>query len=199
MKNLEIEELESLREQLKEQQKQYSSPLIEVGDFTYGVPDVKSWDNKTRLKIGKFCSIAENVSILLGGEHRTNWITTYPFNALLNSFQYIEGHPSTKGNIYIGNDVWLASGVKILSGVSIGDGAIVGANTVVSKDVPPYSIAIGNPMRIVKYRFSKREIKFLLKTQWWNLNDEQLIEIIPYLQSENLEALKKIIRKFNGV
>ncbi len=141
-----MEEMVKLLNSIKrEQQSRYASELVSVGDFTYGVPKIMSWDNKTHLTIGKFCSIADNVTILLGGEHCVQWVTTYPFNVFLNSKSHITGHPKTKGDIHIGNDVWLASGCKILSGVTIGDGAVIGANAVVASDVPPYAIMGGGP------------------------------------------------------
>ena len=140
-----------------------TSENVTIGDYTYGDFEIREWDNKTKLKIGKFCSIASGVIFLLGGEHRSDFITTYPFNALIKNFNYIEGHPHTKGNINIGNDVWIGSEVKILSGVNIGDGAIIGANSIVTKNVPPYAIVAGNPAKIVKYRFDKITIEKLLK------------------------------------
>ena len=85
---------------------------------------ILSWGENTKLKIGKFCSIADNVTIFLGGEHRNDWVSTYPFNALLKNYEHIEGHPKSKGDVIIGNDVWIGSRVVILSGVKIGDGAI---------------------------------------------------------------------------
>lgn len=143
-----------------------------VEDYTYGDFNVYSWDNNTKLKIGKFCSIAKGVKFLLGGEHRTDFITTYPFNALLENFNYIEGHPHTKGDIYVGNDVWIGSDAKILSGVKIHDGAVIGANSLVTKDVPAYAIVAGNPAKIIKYRFNDEVIEKLLVIRWQDFKDE---------------------------
>lgn len=154
-----------------------------IGDYTYGFFGVREWDNKTKLKIGKFCSISGDVLFILGGEHRKDFISTYPFNALMKSFSYIEGHPASKGDIIVGNDVWIAHGVKILSGVTIGDGAIIGANSVVTKDIPPYAIAVGSPAKVVKYRFDEDTITKLLKIKWWNFKEEEIVKIIPLLQS----------------
>lgn len=163
---------------------QYLKPYIEVGDFTYGIPQIEAWDDKTKLKIGKFCSIARGVNIILGGNHRTDWTTTYPFNAFFEEYKYITGHPSTKGNITIGNDVWLADGCKILSGVTIGDGAVIAADAVVTKDVPPYAICAGNPAKVVKYRFDEETIRHMEEMKWWNWKNEIIYEIIPMLQNE---------------
>lgn len=136
--------------------------LIIIGDYTYGLPTIKKFDNNTRLSIGKFCSIADNVIIFLGGNHREDWITTYPFSGMTHIWSdatNIIGHPSTKGDVIIGNDVWIGSHVVILSGVKIGDGAVIGAYAVVTKDVEPFSIVAGNPAKFIKYRFEKDKFK----------------------------------------
>lgn len=96
-----------------------------VGDYTYGKPKVLFPNPNANLTIGKFCCIAENVTIFLGGNHRTNWITTYPFNTLWrNSFddQKVDGYSATKGSVIIGHDVWLGYNSTILSGITIGNG-----------------------------------------------------------------------------
>jgi acetyltransferase-like isoleucine patch superfamily enzyme len=146
-----------------------------IGDYTYGFPNVIWRKEKAALKIGKFTSIADNVTIFLGGNHRTDWVTTYPFSAKVNNLQImwpgaknIDGHPATKGDVIIGNDVWIGYNAMILSGITIGDGAVIGANSVVSKNIPPYSIAIGNPVKIIKKRFDEETIEHLLKIKWWD-------------------------------
>ena len=136
-----------------------------IGDFTYGKPRVHHWGENATLQIGKFCSIAENVNIYLGGNHRIDWITTYPFSALTQYFPMakgIVGHPTTKGNVVIGNDVWIGNGATIMSGVTIGDGAVIGTMAVVAKDVKPYEIVVGNPARLIKKRFNDETIAKLL-------------------------------------
>ena len=135
-------ELKVLREKLKFIIGQDMASFIDIGDFTYGIPEIKQWDDRTKLRIGKFCSIAENVTIILGGEHRVEWNTTYPFNSLMETCAYIQGHPSTKGDIVIGNDVWLGAHSLILSGVTIGDGAVVAAGSVVVKLELPAGVSL---------------------------------------------------------
>lgn len=185
-----VYELENLREMIRERDhSKYVKDFIDIGDFSYGVPNVYFWDDKTHLTIGKFCSIAENVSIMLGGEHRTDWVSTYPFNALMARYSYIKGHPATKGDIVIGNDVWIGSGVKILSGVTIGDGAVIGANTLVSKDVPDYYIAVGAAGGKMRPRFDSGVIRNLCEIKWWNWDLEDIANIIPMLQSEDINAV----------
>jgi len=124
--------------------------------YSYSVPDVvEGTPNLATLRIGSFCSIANNVTIFLDGEHRTDWVTTYPFNLILDDFKSIKGHPKTKGSVIIGNDVWIGMNAMILSGVTIGDGAVIWANSVVSKDVAPYTIVAGNPARVIRQRFDQ--------------------------------------------
>lgn len=147
------------------------------GDFTYGYPKIYSWGEGTKLKIGKFCSIAGDVKIYLGGNHRIDWITTYPFNRLPDYFpesRNIEGHPSSKGDVNIGNDVWLGDSCVILSGINIADGAVIGANSIVTKDIGPYEVYAGNPARFIKKRFSDDDISRLLEMKWWNWEISQI-------------------------
>lgn len=187
-------ELEQLRDSLRERQAQNTCSYVKIGDFTYGDPHISSWGEGTTLTIGKFCSIASNVQILLGGNHRTDWTTTYPFNALMPSYRYIKGHPSSNGNVVIGNDVWLASDVKIMSGVTIGDGAVIAANALVTTNVEPYSIYGGVPAKKIGSRFSNEVVKILLDMKWWDWSLEQLVDAIPLLQSEQFDRLAKYYR-----
>jgi len=194
-----IKELEELKISINKdhEQKKYlnynGEPLdnIEFGSFTYGNPTLLSWGENTKLKIGKFCSIANNVTIFLGGEHRNDWVSTYPFNSLLKNYKHIQGHPKSKGNVTIGNDVWIGNEVVILSGVKIGDGAVIGACSLISKDVEPYSVVGGNPGQLIKYRFKKEIIDELLDIKWWDLELEEIAEIIPLLQSNNVSEIIK--------
>ncbi|HEX3037467.1 MAG TPA: CatB-related O-acetyltransferase [Oscillospiraceae bacterium] len=125
--NMKVIELKALRDKYESADKD-----IQFGAFSYFVgdgPAVIREDSGTGLNVGKFCSLAEKVKFVLIGDHRTDWITTYPFNVLApNGYGYIKGHPKSKGDIVIGNDVWIATGATILSGVHIGNGAVIGAN-----------------------------------------------------------------------
>ncbi len=125
--------------------------VVEVGDYSYGTPSVWHWGEGAKLKIGKFCSFAWDINIFLGGEHRPDWISQYPFPAFFTEAYNIKGHPTTKGNIVIGNDVWVGFNATILSGVKIGDGAVIGAGAVVTKDVPDYALVLGSPAKIAEW------------------------------------------------
>ena len=188
--NEKVRALEELRELCRMRAAMWTNDLIEVGDFTYGQPLVHQWDTTTRLKIGRFCSIAGNVHILLGGEHHTEWLTTYPFNVLLaEAYGFEEKIAKSKGDVVIGNDVWIGENVTILSGVTIGDGAVIGAGSVVAKDVPPYSIAGGVPARTKKARMEALSLE-VDGIRWWDWPLEKLAEAIPILMSREEGELK---------
>ncbi len=166
----------------------------EIGDYTYGKPKVISWGEGTSLRIGRYCSIASNVVIFLGSEHRIDWVSTYPFPFLWEEAKSIKGHPATRGDVIIGNDVWIGFGATILSGITIGDGAAIGACSVVTKDVPPYAIVAGNPAHLVRYRFDEGTIQELLRISWWDWPDALVRERVQYMCSSNSKEFIKIFR-----
>jgi acetyltransferase-like isoleucine patch superfamily enzyme len=146
---------------------------FEIGEYTYGAPTVFIHPER-KLKIGKFCSIAGGVTIQLGGIHRSNLVTTYPFKAFpdnwprANLLKGDEVNAISRGDVIIGNDVWIGYGATILSGIKICDGAVVGAMAVVTRDVEPYCIVVGNPARTIGKRFDDDTIRKLLETRWWD-------------------------------
>jgi acetyltransferase-like isoleucine patch superfamily enzyme len=164
---------------------------MSYGKHTYGKPNVINvWKNSANLKIGNFCSIGANVDIYLGGNHRIDWVTTYPFGHIneniFNSFNG-EGHPFTNGDVIIGNDVWIASNVTIMSGVTIGDGAVIANNSHVVKNVEPYSIVGGNPAKLIRYRFTTEQIEKLLQIEWWNWEDNKINNYSHLLCNTNID------------
>ncbi|MFZ7133932.1 MAG: CatB-related O-acetyltransferase [Eubacteriales bacterium] len=161
----------------------------EIGDWSYCSNDfnVLTWGEGAKIKIGKFCSIADHVSIFLGGEHRTDWVTTFPFNILFSEAAHILGHPKTKGDVIIGNDVWIGSHVTILSGVHVGNGAVIGTGSVVTQNVPPYAIIGGNPAKCIRCRFSPEDVHQLQQIAWWNWDIEKIIDYLPLLLSKDVE------------
>lgn len=161
---------------------------IHIGEYTYGDPHIFIGGNKYHVYIGKFCSIADGVKIIIGGEHRTDWITTYPFGYVIDDFHPNPGHPAAKGDIHIGNDVWIGMGSTILSGVTIGDGSVIGAESLISKDVGDYEIVAGNPARHIRYRFSQDQIKALKRIRWWDWPIEKIREFVPLLESPDINS-----------
>lgn len=160
-----------------------------MGKYSYGRPNIR-WSNKdAKLIIGKYCSIASNVNIYLGGNHNINHITTYPFGHIYNDIFKINNtkHPSTRGDVIIGNDVWIADNVTIMSGVTINDGAVICNNSHIVKDVMPYSLTGGNPAKHIKYRFSEEQIQKLLLIKWWDFPEEKLNKYLNLLCSENID------------
>ena len=182
---------------------------IKVGKHTYGVHkdkvlwDVSAYDYKgnyflPNLIVGSYCSVGHLVKFYLGGNHRHDWISSYPFHVKSihnNTFKSlpdkIKGYPHTNGDINIGNDVWIGEGVTVMSGVKIGDGAVIATNSTVIKDVEPYSITGGHPAKHIKYRFSDDVIKKLLEIKWWNMEENKLDKLIPYMVSNDIDLFFK--------
>lgn len=166
----------------------FATDHLEMGKWSYAKPMIYAWGDRTTAKIGNYCSIAGEVKIFLGGEHRTEWVTTYPFPALWpDKAGEFTGHAKSKGNVVIGNDVWIGAGALILSGVTIGDGAVVGANAVVAKNVPPYAIVAGNPAKIIRYRFDEATIQKLLAIAWWNWPENEISDAMSLLLSADID------------
>lgn len=164
-------------------------PQHQFGKGTYSQKlHIHNWGEGAHLKIGAFCSIGKDVQIFLCGEHRVDWVTTYPFNVLWKSGKHLTGHPSSKGDIIIGNDVWIGREAVILSGITVGDGAVVGARAVVSKDVPPYTIVAGNPARMIRSRFEDHIAQKLLKIKWWEWEDEKIALFLPKLLNNDISG-----------
>ena len=162
---------------------------MSIGKYTYGSFTTRR-GSASNLIIGNFCSIAENVTVFLGENHRTDWVTTYPFGHvhtdIFNSYNGA-GHPSTKGDVIIGNDVWICANVTIMSGVTIGDGAVIANNSHGVKNVEPYTIVGGNPAKFIKYRFTQEQISKLLEIKWWEWDDEKINRFTHLLCNENID------------
>ena len=166
---------------------------MSLGRHSYSASTIhKHWETPgCHLQIGNFCSIANNINVYLGGNHRKDWVTTFPFGhihrEIFNKFDGT-GHPASNGGITIGNDVWIGENVVIMSGVNIGDGSIVANNSHVVKDCEPYSIIGGNPAKLIKYRFTPSQIEKLLKIQWWFWDDAKINDNVHLLCNTDIDV-----------
>ncbi|MCQ2397629.1 MAG: CatB-related O-acetyltransferase [Lentisphaeria bacterium] len=179
------------------------NPNIIVGDFSY-VADDDFESHVThhyewlgdKLVIGKFCQIASGVEFVMNGaNHQMTSVSTYPFFTM-PSWKATPPESSDmplKGDTIIGNDVWIGQNAVILPGVHIGDGAIIGANCVVGCNIAPYSIAVGNPARIIRKRFDDELIELMLKWKWWNKPIEEIKSLVPLLTNGNLQEVRQAI------
>jgi acetyltransferase-like isoleucine patch superfamily enzyme len=159
----------------------------QIGRHTYGRPSVLDRGDDI-LVIGNFTSIADGVQIALSN-HQTRFVSSYPFGVLRSYWPSVpmgvEDHVS-KGAVTIGSDVWIGANAFIGSGVTVGHGAVIGAHAVVTKDVPPYSICVGNPARTARFRFDEDEIRELLSICWWDWPDEKIDRFLPFILSEDV-------------
>lgn len=171
--------------------------VLDVGRHTYGTPEILTFSTPVeaaergeRVTIGAFCSIGGDVRIYLGGNHRTDWITTFPLRVKLGlPLAGVDGATRSAGAVSIGHDVWIGNNATVLSGVTIGSGAVVGACAVVSSDVPPYAVVVGNPARVVRFRFDEATRERLLQVAWWHWSDEKIIANVAQLSSDAVGGL----------
>ena len=164
--------------------------LFEKNNVLYHYPI-----NHDKLYIGKFCSIACGARFLFNSaNHRLNSLSTYPFPIFFEewglSISHVADAWDNKGDIVIGNDVWIGYEAVILAGVKIGDGAIIGTRSVVTKDVPPYTIVGGVPAKPIRKRFSDDTIAALIAEQWWNWPIYKIAANVEAIQSGHIDLLK---------
>lgn len=182
-------------------------PNITVGEYTY-YDDVNGADKfeervthhyevlGDKLIIGKFCAIAKGIEFVMNGaNHRMCSVTTYPFNVMGSGWEKaaptLEELPF-KGDTVIGNDVWIGQNVTVMPGVHIGNGAIIAANSVVTKNIPAYHIAGGNPCKMIRKRFDDELIGYLENLRWWDWSPEKIFSNLEILCSGDLEKIKHI-------
>lgn len=171
-----------LQSYLRQQEKFHKAyPNYTIGFASYGFPIVHDDDEGTTLTIGSYCSIASGVQIFLGKNHRTDWVSSYPFPAFFEEARGIGGYSGSKGDVVIGSDVWLCANCIVLSGINIGHGAVVGAGAVVTRDVTPYSVVAGNPAKHVRWRFEEPIRDALLRAAWWDWSEHEIRSIVTLL------------------
>jgi acetyltransferase-like isoleucine patch superfamily enzyme len=170
---------------------------IHAGKFSYGGINFRSFSTDGEgLEIGCYCSIAENVYFMLGGNHEYDVVSTYH----LANKQSKVNDAKTKGRIIVKDDVWIGFGALILSGVTLGQGSIVGAMSVVTKDVPPYAIVCGNPAKIVKFRFDNYIVSKLssINLSSIDLTKTDIIKSYVKLTDSNVDNVIDYLKMFSS-
>jgi acetyltransferase-like isoleucine patch superfamily enzyme len=165
--------------------KYQNHPRYSIGEYTYGYPKVYDFTKTAFLEIGKFCSISDNVTLILDGTRNTNQISTYPL-------QHVVCNQTTECNdlgIFIGHDVWIGMGATILPNVIVGNGAVIGAGAVVTKDVDEYEVVGGIPARHIKSRYTGPDVTKLLLMRWWDWDINLIKKEAENLSSGNLDKL----------
>ena len=167
---------------------------VNIGSFTY----IANHTTIIGANIGKFCSVGPNCRIGLGMHPTKKFVSTHPI--FFSKQSHIKNITFTQENLFkefssidIGNDVWIGANVLIKDGIKINNGAIIGANAIVTRDVPSYSIVAGNPAKVIKYRFTKKEIDFLNDFKWW----EKDINIIKK-EYQLFSDIKKLMEKYEN-
>lgn len=180
------------------------NPKIIVGDYTY-YDDPEDSENfernvlyhysfsRDKLIIGKFCALAREIKFIMNGaNHQLSGFSTYPFYIFGNGWEKVtpkEQELPFKGDTVVGNDVWIGYESVIMPGVKVGDGAIIAAKSVVTNDVPPYTIVGGNPAQIIKQRFNDDIVAKLLEIAWWNWDIEKISTNLEKIVAADIQAL----------
>ena len=171
----------------------------DIGDHTYGAPTVVDGEYGA-LRIGRYCSIAGDVRIVLAN-HATDTATTYPFAALRRHWPSAPDDVTDHigAGVTIGNSVWIGAGATILPGARVGDGAIIGAEAVVAREVPPFGVVVGNPARLTRRRFDDATVERLLELRWWDWPDEKVDRFVPMLLSDDVREFLAAAEGHNEV
>lgn len=190
-------------------------PTIKVGDFTYYNDETHACEFEARnvryhfdfigdrLEIGKFCALASGTNFIMNGaNHALTGFSTFPFNIFADAWR--EGYdPGTifdhlRGDTIVRHDVWFGTNATVLPGVTICSGAIIGAHAVVSSDVPPYAVVVGNPGRIVKLRFDEKTIDRLLDIAWWHWPIDKITRNLNAIRGADIDALEAACSEFES-
>jgi acetyltransferase-like isoleucine patch superfamily enzyme len=178
------------------------SIIMECGSHTYLAASVitRYTIPLNKIKVGRFCSIAQNVKFIGANNHHHEWITSFPLELITNYQNNIDIHLNQPKDISIGNDVWIGDGATIMPGTHIADGCVIGTNSLVTKSTQSYGVYGGNPAKLIKFRFNNEIISRLLEILWWKGNDEFILANASIIFSEptleNLDKLNESIKKF---
>lgn len=183
-----------------------SNPNIIIGDYTYydDPHDPEHFERNVlyhypfmgdKLIIGKFCALAEGVKFIMNGaNHKLSGFSTYPFSIFGNGWEKVEPALDDlpfKGDTIVGHDVWLGYESLVMPGVRIGHGAIVAVRSVVTTDVPPYTVVGGNPARPIRRRFPPEIVEALLDVAWWDWDIEKVTRNLQHIVSADIDALRR--------
>jgi virginiamycin A acetyltransferase len=181
-----------------------TNPNIVIGDYTYydDPDDSENFERNVlyhfpfigdQLIIGKFCALARGVKFIMNGaNHKMDGFSTYPFQIFANGWERVTPQPEDlpyKGNTVIGNDVWIGYEAVIMPGIQVADGAIIAAKSVVTSNIPPYTIAGGNPAKPIRQRFNAAVIEALLAVAWWNWEIDKITRNLEKIVAADIEAL----------
>ncbi|MDX6040328.1 Vat family streptogramin A O-acetyltransferase [Scandinavium lactucae] len=184
-----------------------TNPNIIIGDFTYydDPEDAENFERNVlyhfpfigdKLIIGKFCAIAKGAQFIMNGaNHKLSGFSTFPFYIFGNGWEKStpqSGDLPYKGDTIIGNDVWIGYEALIMPGVKIGNGAIISSRSVVTADVPAYTVVGGNPAKVIKKRFSDEITLELEKLAWWDWPVARITRSLAAIMTNDIEALRKI-------
>lgn len=166
--------------------------VVEMGAYSYGRPRVCVWRYHgrvdSRVIIGKYCSIAREVTVLTGGNHRSDTVSTFPFRIMMDlPGREDDGFRYSNGDVVIGSDVWIGQGATIMSGVTVGHGAVIATGALVSRSVPPYAIVGGNPAQLIRFRFTEAQIAELLRIRWWDWPEAKVRETVTWLNGGTVD------------
>ncbi len=166
--------------------------LLELDKHSFASTEVqvKCFREPHVVRVGKYCSIGK-ATFIIDGNHNPYYASTFPFK----EWWYNNKAPENRLDKIVpkvGNDVWIGDDVYIYSGVTIHDGAVIGGNSVVTQDVPPYSIVCGNPAQIVKKRFDDDLIKRYLRVKWWDLQDKVVANDLAPLLDKPKRFVEKV-------
>lgn len=171
--------------------------MHEIGRHTYFGPNcqLKTWHNEL-ITIGNFCSVADRVTILAGGQHRMDMVSTFPFQMIVlksGKDRDTNTELSRVRKTTIGHDVWIGTGATILSEARVGHGAVVGAESVVHGRIPPYAVVSGNPAEVLLYRFPPDVVEGLLAIKWWDWSDDLIRERLDWLYKPAREFVEHFL------
>ncbi|MEW5421676.1 CatB-related O-acetyltransferase [Amorphus sp. 3PC139-8] len=190
-------------------------PRITVGDFSYYhnfavLPDYAAYMapylfplSPEKLVIGKFCQFAHGVRFITSSaNHDMSGFSTYPFATFMltpdmsrDDILALFDIPGRKGDTVIGNDVWMGVDCLVMPGVTIGDGVICAARSVITRDVPPYTIVAGNPAEAVRRRFDEPTIAALQEIRWWDWPAEVIEANHRIISGGDIDALRRVAER----